>query len=259
MSKKTKGGASSLMNSIMTILAIIVLAVIGYFIWYRWFSGVNNLSGSQVNLNTIVPPPPILVSTLSTPKSTRYSYSIWIYVNTWKNSTKNVIFSRYNDIVVYLDSTSAVLKCIINPQYPPSADATAITTLSNVIELSKVDTAKSPPITITSNFPIQKWVCVTFVIDNQTVDIYLDGKMVKSLAISQVNPDDKSNIYYGYGAGFDTVVSGFKRWPTPIDPQSVWNYYTSGNGSSALSNPSGYHAVINITSNNAPSSQIKLF
>lgn len=254
MSKKTKGGASSLMNSIMTILAIIVLAIIGYFIWYRWFSGVNNLSGSQVNLKTIVAPPPILVSTLTTPKSTRYSYSIWIYVNTWNVSTKNVIFSRYKDIVLYLDNTSAVLKCIINPEY---TGENATTPTTNVLDLTKLNTANS--ITITSNFPIQKWVCVTFVIDNQTVDIYLDGKMVKSLAINQVNPDDISNIYYGYGPGFDTVVSGFKRWAIPIDPQSVWNYYTSGNGSSALSDPSGYHAVINITSNNAPSSQIKLF
>ena len=142
------------------------MAIIGYYIWYVWFSGVNNLTGSQVKLNTTTAPPPILVSTLTTPKSTRYSYGIWIYVNTWNVSNNNVIFSRYNDIVVYLDNTSAVLKCIINPQYKTTATATPITTLSNVIDVSKVDTTISPPITITSNFPIQKWVYLTFVIDN---------------------------------------------------------------------------------------------
>jgi hypothetical protein len=250
---KSKGGASGLMTTIMTILGIIVLAIIGYYIWYVWFSGVNNLSGSQINLNTTTAPPAIKVGTLTTPKSTRYSYGIWIYVNTWNTSNNNVIFSRYNDIVLYLDNTSAVLKCVITPQYRD----TNVTTLASVVDLSKIDTNRA--ITITTNFPIQKWVYVSFVIDNQTVDIYLDGKMVKSLAIGQVSPDDKSDIYYGYGSGFDTVVSGFQRWSIPIDPQSVWNYYMSGTGSSALKNSSGYHAVVHVTSNTAPSTQIKLF
>ena len=250
---KSKGGASSPMNTIMTILGIIVIAVIGYYIWYTWFSGVNKLSGSQINLNTTTAPASISVSSLTNPKSTRYSYGIWTYVNTWNVSNNKVIFSRFNDIVVYLDDTSAVLKCIVNPNYGNPT----ITTVGNTIDLTKVNTSNA--ITVTSNFPIQKWVYLVFVIDNQTIEIYLDGKMVKSLAISQVSPDDKNNIYYGYGAGFDTVVSGFQRWPQPLDPQSVWSNYTSGNGSSAAAASTGYHAVVNITKSGAPSSNINLF
>jgi hypothetical protein len=250
---KSKGGAPSVINTVMTIVGIIVIAVIGYYIWYTWFSGVNNLSGSQINLNTTTAPASISVSSLTNPKSTRYSYGIWVYVNTWNVANNKVIFSRYNDIVVYLDNTSAVLKCIVGPNY----NDPTVTTVSNTIDLNKVSTTNA--ITVTSNFPIQKWVYLTFVIDNQTIDIYLDGKMVKSLAIQQVSPDDKNNIYYGYGSGFDTVVSGFQRWASPIDPQSVWNAYTSGNGSSAVTSSTGYHAVINVTKNNAPSSHIKLF
>ena len=83
---KSKGGASSPMNTIMTILGIIVIAVIGYYIWYTWFSGVNKLSGSQINLNTTTAPASISVSSLTNPKSTRYSYGIWTYVNTWNVS-----------------------------------------------------------------------------------------------------------------------------------------------------------------------------
>jgi hypothetical protein len=247
-----KGGDSGTMNTIMMVVGIIVLAVVGYYIWYTWFSGVNTLSSKQINLNAVVAPPPVLASSLSNPKSTRYSYGIWTYINTWNVSKNKVIFSRLNDIVVYLDDTSAVLKCIIGPKY---TDGTKV--IGNVVDLTKIDTTQA--IVITSNFPIQKWVFLTFVIDNQTIDIYLDGKMVKSLAIQQVSPDDQNNIYYGYASGFDTVISGFQRWATPIDPQTVWSTYTSGNGSSTMGAAGGYHAEINVTKNSSPSTKIKIF
>ena len=252
MAKSFKGGEG--MNPLYIVLGIVVFIIIAYFVYKSWFSGVNNLSSGQVNLNTKIAPQPILANSLKSPSSTRYTYGIWIYVNSWDTTIPKVIFSRYNDIVLYLDKTSSVLNCNISPHLatPPSADG--------VIDLNSSNYSGIVPysVTITNNFPLQKWVYVTIVIDNQIVDMYLDGKMVKSLNIPQVQPDATSNIYYGYG--FDAVVNGFQRWSYPLDPQSVYNNYVSG--ASAIGGGSmtgGYHASVTITKNNAPASSYKIF
>jgi len=252
MAKSFKGGQG--MNPLYIVIGIVVFIIIAYFVYTTWFSGVNNLSGGQVNLNVTTPPPPILANTLTNPNSTRYSYGIWVYVTSWDNTTYKTIFSRYNDIVVYLDKTSSVLKCVISPHLASAPSPDASINLNN----STYTGMDNSSFIITNNFPLQKWVYISIVINNQIIDMYLDGKMVKSLNIAQVQPDGTSNIYYGNG--FDAVVSGFQRWSYPLDPQSVYNYYLSGSSAiGASSMTGGYHASISISKNNAPSSSYKIF
>ena len=257
---KVRGGQG--MNTLYLILGVIVFIIIAYFIYTTWFTSVNTLASGQIDLNTKTPPKesPVLASSLIKPSSTLYTYGIWIYVNAWDNTNPKVIFSRYSDIVLYLDTQSAVLNCIINPKYSttPTTDALIDMQTPATTPLTTTATPPNSPITITNNFPIQTWVYVTVVVSNQNVNFYLNGKMVKALTIPQVAPDDKSNIYFGYG--FDAMINQFQRWPLALDPQTVYNNYISS--SSAVSTASltgGYHASIEISQNNASSSKYKLF
>lgn len=247
---KVKGGQG--MNPIYIVLGIIVFIVIAYFVYTTWFSGINNLSSGQVNLNVNTPPAPILAKTLTNPNSTRYAYGIWVYVNSWNTTMYKTIFSRNSDLVLYLDTKASILNCIVSPSVTLATDA--------VIDLNNTNFAglKDNSILITNNFPLQKWVYITIVIDNVTADMYLDGKMVKSLSVNQVQPDATSNIYYGYN--YDAVVNGFQRWSMPLDPQSVYNYYLSS--ASAIGGGSmtgGYKATVTISKNGSETSSYKLF
>ena len=78
--------------------------------------------------------------------------------------------------------------------------------------------------------------------------------MVKSVQIPQVMPDNVSGIYYG---NFDAYISKFTRYNTPLDPQTVWNYYLQGNGTSNMTN--GYNVQLSVMKNDAVTSQYKLF
>lgn len=246
---KIRGGEG--MNPIYIILGVIIFVVIAYFVYTSFFTGINNLSAGQINLNVQTAPAPILVTTLTNPNSTRYAYGIWVYVNTWDNTKFKTIFSRYSDIVLYLDKDSSILKCYINPTPRPTPDAVIGDTLIS-------STYNTDAIFVTNNFPIQKWMYITVVIDNTKVDFYLQGKMVKSLTINQVAPDKLSNIYYGYN--YDAVVSGFQRWPLPLDNQSVYNYYLNGVSSiSTSSMTGGYNAKVTITKDNKQTSEFKVF
>lgn len=249
---KVKGGQG--MNPIYIVLGIIVFIVIAYFVYTTWFSGINNLSSGQVNLNVNTPPAPILAKTLTNPNSTRYAYGIWVYVNSWNTTMFKTIFSRYKDVVLYLDKDASVLKCVVSPTIASTPDTDA------VIDINSTTYAglNTNSIIITNNFPLQKWVYITIVIDNVIVDMYLDGKMVKSLSIPQVQPGTDYNIYYGYN--FDAVVNGFQRWSMPLDPQSVYNYYLSGASSIGGGKlTGGYQATVTISKNGNETSSYKLF
>ena len=157
---------------------------------------------------------------VANPQATRYAYGIWVYVNTWNSNIYHTVFSRANNMVVYLDKTTPTLICKVT-----MSDGT------------------TQSLTITDNFPLQKWVFVTVSIDNTIADIYLDGKLVKSVQIAQVNPDDSSNVIFGKEYKYDIYIADLKRYTEVQDPQSVWNTYMKGNGGSVVNKVGSSYAV----------------
>jgi len=260
MARKVTGGLGGT-GIVLMIVSIIVIFVIVYFVFITYFSGVNTLANSPLNLNSQPPPAPILVTTLTNPDSTKYAYGVWVYVNTWDTTKNKVIFSRYSDIILYLDKTTGVLNCAIGaagtPFYTPAPNPDA--TLNPDMLSSDFKQKTSNLIFVTNNFPLQTWVYIVVNVNNTIADIYLNGKMVKSTQINQTAPDKVSNIFYGQG--YDAVVSKFTRWSVPVDPNTVWNYYVSGSGVGGVAGAisGGYGAQVIVTKDNAVSSQFKLF
>ena len=262
MAKSRKsGGDMGGIGIVITIIAVIAIFVVIYYVYVKFFTGVNTLASTSLNLNSQPPPPPILVSTLTNPESTKYAYGVWVYVNTWDTTKTKVIFSRYSDIILYLDKTTGVLNCAIGaagtPFYTPAPAPDA--TLNPELLTSDFKQKTTNNISVTNNFPLQTWVYIVVNVNNTVADIYLNGKMVKSVQINQTAPDKVSNIFYGNG--YDAVVNKFVRWSTPVDPNTVWNYYVSGNGSGSVAGALGgsYGAQVTISKNNAVTSQFKLF
>lgn len=259
-SSKVSGGMSG-SGIIITIISVIAVFVVVYYIYVYFFTGINTLASGSLNLNSNPPPPPILAKTLTNPESTKYAYGLWVYVNTWDTTKTKVIFSRYSDIILYLDKTTGVLNCAIGaagtPFYTPAP--TPDSTLNPDILTSDFKQKTTNNIFVTNNFPLQTWVYIVVNVNNTVADIYLNGKLVKSVQINQTAPDKVSNIFYGNG--YDAVINKFIRWSTPVDPNTVWNYYTSGNGSTGASGALGgaYSAQVSISKNNALTSQFKLF
>jgi len=231
------------MNITLIILGI-VLIILVYVLYTYSTSGSGSSLTTTASLKATNPP----ITSINSPTSVNYAYGIWIYVNTWDNNVKKIIFSRNNNISVYLDTMTPSLKCDI--------------TMSN----SSVQT-----ILITDNFPIQKWVYIIVSVDNQIVDAYLDGKLVKSQRVyvpatarspelmPMTPPDLSTPIILGSNP-FDAVVSKFNRWTSPMDPQTAWNNYLSGNGSTSYaSSLSSFNANLSILKDNVIYSKFSLF
>jgi hypothetical protein len=222
-----------------TIILIIVILLLVYVLYAYLTATVTKLS-SSASLKTVTPP----ITDVSSPRNTRYGYTVWVYVNTWDNNSAKTIFSRPKNIKLYLDNTSPTLK----------------------MDLTMNDTAASTStMVITNNFPLQKWVCVAISVDNQFADAYLDGKLIKSHRFYSENgampaiPSDSttSPIYLGNSEAttnfgpFDAFISEFKRWTAPIDPQTAWDTYLAGNGTNSVSRAfSSYGIDVSVLKNN---------
>jgi hypothetical protein len=217
----------------------------------KFFSGETTLV-TNVNLsggNSDIPSKDLT-------SSANRTYGIWIYVNTWDNTKNKMIFGREGDVLLYLDANTATLKCKIKPSPATTtpvkssdidiANGTATGTIDNIVD-------------ITNNFPIQKWVYVTIVLDSAEIaDFYLDGKLVKSVQNSNLNIDPKTSLQFG--KGHDTYISKFERITKLLGPSDVWSKYMKNNPGSSMKDSLGnYNVNLSILKDNVVTSSLSAF
>ena len=235
------------MNPLVIVLGVILVVIISMSIFSRFFSGESALT-SKANIASGIPD--ITVASITGADKSNRTYSIWVYVNTWAPTVNKMIIGRIGDILLYLDASSAILKCKICPSEPEVLAASAAPTTSAIANV----------VDITNNFPIQKWVFITVAVDSNGVcDYYLDGKLVKSVkAVSTtVTGGDINPIKFG--TGHDTYIADLKRVPKVKGPQEVWNDYASGNSGSNLQSAVGnYNVNLSILKDNVATSSYSL-
>jgi len=195
------------MNVALIILIIVILLIGLYFIYYVGFSAQTVFDLTKSNTN-------IANKDIVKPATTSFSYGMWLYVNNWNStSQKEIIVAKTSAATptkvfrIYLEATIPTLKVDI---------------------LTKGSASPTKTVTVTNNFPIQRWVYIVISVEGLIVDCYLDGKLVKSQQLANLpNMDSAYDINYGSIDGFLTM---FSRVASPKDPQSVWNSYMAGNG-----------------------------
>ena len=233
------------MNTIIIVLGVILLVVILYLIFQSWFTGKTTLDGQNSLLQQ---PPSIPSGDLSVPDSARFTYNIWVYVNSWDTTASKIIFGRQYETRLYLDGTTSTLKLDVGN--PPISDSDTVDYLETI--------------DITNNFPLQKWVCVLISADNNIIDVYLDGKMIKSVFVgNNVSPPFQNmqvNSSIVFGGGWDCYISKFERSPKPTDPKTAWDKYMEGNGGSTVGNALGNINVnISVLKDNIETNSFSLF
>ena len=114
-------------------------------------------------------------------------------MNSWDTSKEKVIYHRNENIKVYFDNIAPVLKCDIT-----------------------MNSGGVKTIEITDAFPLQKWTQIIVSADNQYVDAYIDGKLVKSSRIYDETSTEgidtpkvplSTSTSMQLGGGYDAYVS----------------------------------------------------
>ena len=196
------------MDGTMTTIILAIIIIVLIYILYVYFVSKSKTLASSASLKGTNP----AITDISSGQSTRYAYSIWLYVNTWDTTSNKVVFLRNNNIQVYLGRDTPTLYCDI--------------TLAN---------GNTQTITITDNFPLQAWTCIIISADNNIVDTYIDGKLVNTHVLSGVPKMDKdADIEMTPDGGFSGATSKFRYYSRTITPREAYEIYREGPGGNAL-------------------------
>ena len=119
------------------------------------------------------------------------------------------------------------------PMNQSAADIAA----ANAARNTAADAGTSNHVCQIDNVPIQSWVNVVISLYVSTLDVYLNGKLVRTCVLPGVPKiDNNVDINVTPNKGFSGWTSNFKYWGKASNPQEVYNIYKDGFGGSILGN-----------------------
>lgn len=160
-----------------------------------------------------------------------------ITLNRYKNDLKVLVnvFGEKNDEATY---TKEQLKFELDNNGESYDGYNSIECSLNTILLDNYDTGVDCPDSVPEkvtieNINIQKWVNVLVTFNNRTLDVYINGKLVKSTPFNNIiingNGYDKDILITPNG-GFGGFISKVQYFPYFITPAKAWSIYKGGFG-----------------------------
>lgn len=209
------------LNAQTIILTIVVLIVL-YFLYYYYFSNSKDkklIHSQDAKGQTVISP-----SSLPSGTSSDYAFSIWFNINDWnyRIGQEKVIFQR-------LGTSSN------NPA--PSVTLGANTNNINVsLETYTQSGGTNVSTCQITDIPLQRWVNLIMSINGRALDLYIDGKLVRTCILSGIPVVYNTPIQVTPGGGFSGFVSNFRYIANSINPSQAYDIYKSGfGGGNALS------------------------
>jgi len=217
----------------VTIILFTLIIVITYILINILYS--KNVLIQQNYLKTGLLP--IKLSALKDYQAKSYYYEIWIYVNKLGTTVSNII---------QVGKT--------NTDYNFSLEV-GTNTDSQLYIKSKTGTTDNKYI-ITPSLQLQKWQQVLISVQNTLLDLYLNGKLVRSVTLDSTDtilssPDATSQITFGLS---DIYIAKLNRQSSNLNTRIAWNSYLQGN-----SNMIPMHATLELTSENTTTNKYNLF
>ena len=236
------------------VLLFVVIVVLIYIVYGFISKDVSTLSGltSAQTMQTINPSS--LAASSSSGNTSNFTYSMWMYIDDWNYRYGNVktIFTRTDSKNVHpcpavqLDAIennlTVTLACFPGTPAVGGAAATIVDHTCTV-----------------GNIPIQRWVNLIVSVYGRSMDIYIDGKLVKTCLLPGVaNVNSQANIYVTPSGGFDGWTSKFQYFPSPLNPQEAWNIYTAGYASPYANMFGSYQVQVSLVENGNAKSTVTI-
>ena len=204
------------MNSKL-VLAIIIILLLLYVIFKALTTNYTTLGTMQKWSNKTT----LQGSNLPSSFKSNSAISIWFYIKKWVGGA--------NVISMNGSSSSTIFKV----QFKAN---------TNTIQIFPRSATSDPQYDCEiAEFPLQKWVNLIISFNGSAMDVYVDGKLVKSCVVNQgsriqetqsIVLGDDTDAVKTADVGFITNV---KLKAAPIAPQEAWDIYSQGFGGSPWS------------------------
>ena len=199
------------------VIVIIIIYVVVHFFYKDSTTLVTMQPGSEKRV--------ISASSLANSVSTsNFTYSLWINVDDWnyRFGEEKVLISRKDGLK--------------NPA--PKISLGAIEN-NLIVDLACYPNEKSKDAQQhrceIKNIPLQTWTHILVSLYNRTLDMYLNGKLVRTCVLPGVAKiDPKADVTITPGGGFSGWSSNFHYWNRASNPQQAFNVYRDGFGGGRL-------------------------
>jgi hypothetical protein len=178
------------------LLVLLVGLIVYYAMSMRPSDGATTLlSGSQsTSVSTTLPYS--LPTSMNQPEGIVFSYSMWMLIKDFTTGygQQRVVLTKGDCPGIYIDSTSNSL-------------------------IVKIKTYGSTESVLISNLPAMKWIHLAVVVNQQAVDVYINGTLRQHHTLHQL-PDQNSDSVK-IGSGWNGVVGNIKYYPRTLRYEEV--------------------------------------
>ena len=202
------------MNSKL-VLAIIVILLLLYVIFKAITTNYTTLGTMQKWATSTI----IQGTNLPSSFKANTAISIWFYIKKWVSGAK----------VIQFQNASGEKGTIFQVQFKESTNTIQIFPTSGTPGTNDCDIA---------DFPLQKWVNLIVSFNGSAMDVYVDGKLVKSCVVNNGSKLSETNtIILGDSTKTEDIgfITNVKLKASPIAPQEAWDIYSEGFGGSPWS------------------------
>lgn len=207
------------MNTRKILIGVIIIVLL-YLLYLYFFSSNSTTLVSKHDARSL---DIISANKLPAGITADYTYSIWMYINDWnyRFGEAKVIFGRVdqnND-----PSPSVTLA--------PSNNNLNVTMAVYPNEKTESNGNQTLYTCSVQDVPLQRWTNLIMALNNRALDLYLDGKLIKTCVmpgVPKMNPT--SNILLCPDGGFSGYISKFQYLPKAVNPSQAYDIYKAGYG-----------------------------
>ena len=245
------------------ILTVALIGFVVYAIWWLFLKKAKLLSNCRSGTKQLVIPAKKLHGNSHT---NNYAYSVWFYVSDWSyrlseqkdllvrggaggTANPRITLAPYENnlsISVHTFPTHGGQQPLGPGGLPPGAHPLG------------PQPAQAPTCNV-NNFPLQRWVNLIVSLNNRTMDVYLDGKLVRTCILpapAKIDPD--APVILTPGGGFKGWTSNTQYFATPLNPQEAFNIYAAGPKCGGMSLFDKYKLRITYLVNNQPEASVTI-
>ena len=209
----------SVRNIVIGVVLVLLIILVIRWLWadHTKLAGLND--GTKVTK--------ISSTDLAQSNSSNYAYSIWMYIEDWsyRYGEPKIVLGRLDDDLN--PSPAIVLGAIENN----------LRIETTVYSSAQANNASKHTCNV-DNIPIQKWVNVIVSLYGRTMDVYIDGKLVRTCVLPGVaKVSNTAPLYITPNGGFSGYTSNVNYYANSLNPQEAYNIYRDGYGGSAINFP----------------------
>jgi len=202
---------SNASTKIKATIIILVLCVIMYYIYSFIVDSIKSVNNEPILIKKITnaktPTTFEGKDILQSPGGYDSTYMIWLNVNdtNWNNGSIKHVMSKGNEIQITMGKTI------------------------NKIHIGVLKESGDIVSLVIDNFPLERWFHIAVVSDRQSLEVYVDGELYKSVAINgSIKSQVESDLSVTLNGGFGGYISSFRYFNSVLNSTRIKYIYSKG-------------------------------